>query len=101
MKEFIKKVFRKCQLIKRWYFPPKLKNEIDVEVLSLLSPFKEEFLDSRFLEEDLLLKMGLNNEHLEEFPEELHPYTGKGLLVWQYPNQLSKLLVYLANLKKC
>lgn len=51
MKKFIKKVFRKCQLIKRWYFPPKLKNEIDVEVLSLLSPFKEEFLDSRFLEE--------------------------------------------------
>lgn len=98
-KKFIKKVIRKLQLIKRWYFPPKLINEIDNTVLKELIPFKEDYLDSKFLEDDLLLKMGLNNEHLEEFPEELYPYTGKGLLLWQYPNQLSKLLVYLAGIR--
>jgi hypothetical protein len=51
------------------------------------------------LEKDLLLKLGLNDEQLEEFPEELYLFCGYGLFYWQYPNQFSKYLVRLSKLK--
>lgn len=48
--------------------------------------------------EDLLLRLGLNDEGLEEFPPELHPFCGQGLRVWQYPSQFSKYLAKIASL---
>ncbi len=53
----------------------------------------------KFLEEDLILKLGLNNENLNEQPKELSQYfgTGLGLRIWQYPNQFSKYLVELSK----
>lgn len=51
------------------------------------------------LENDLLPQLGLNNELLYQMPEELYPFTGKGLLYWQYPNQFSQYLVLLSGLK--
>jgi len=47
--------------------------------------------------ENLLLRMGLNNEILSHYPEELYQYTGYGLFSWQYPNQFSRLLVKLSE----
>jgi len=40
--------------------------------------------------------LGLNNEMLHEQPSELSKYFGTGLHLWQYPNQLSRYLVWLA-----
>ena len=51
------------------------------------------------LEHELLLQLGLSDAGLEEFPEELYPFCGKGLLSWQYPNQFSKYLVKLSKYK--
>ena len=50
-----------------------------------------------YLERELLPRLGLNDEHLNEFPSSLYPYAGSGLLYWQYPNQFSKYLVELAR----
>ena len=50
-----------------------------------------------WLENHLLLELGLNNEELQEFPVHLHPYCGFGLKSWQYPNQFSKYLVWLSQ----
>lgn len=48
--------------------------------------------------EALLIKLGLNDEGLNELPPELHSACG-GLRLWQYPTQFSKYLVQLSRLK--
>ena len=47
---------------------------------------------------DLILKIGLNDETLQQQPAELSEYFGKGLKLWQYPNQLSVFANYISNL---
>lgn len=34
---------------------------------------------------------------LREFPPELHPYCGKGLGIWQYPNQFAKYMHFVSQ----
>jgi len=53
--------------------------------------------DARYLEEHLIPKLGLNNEMLQEQPQHLSEHYGKGLHIWQYPNQLGPFLAWLAN----
>lgn len=53
--------------------------------------------DLRFIENDFIPWLGLNNEQLHEQPDELKAYMGTGLRLWQYPNQLAPLLVKLAQ----
>lgn len=48
--------------------------------------------------EKLILDAGLNNEALNEFPNELSQYFGTGLKLWQYPNQLSKFSEKICSL---
>lgn len=59
----------------------------------------EQLTDPGYLENHLILKLGLNNEILNEQPRELTPYYGTGhqLKIWQYPNQFSKYLVFLSQ----
>lgn len=59
----------------------------------------EDLKNPEFLEKDLLLRCGLNNEYLDEFPKELYPWCGHGVRSWQYPNQFSRYLVHLSTLK--
>ncbi len=59
----------------------------------------EYLTNEHYLEHTLLLKLGLNNECLNEFPSHLNKYYGKGLKSWQYPVQFSKFLVSLSQLK--
>lgn len=58
----------------------------------------EDLRNPAFLEHTLLLRLGLNNELLHEFPSHLYPWCGHGLRSWQYPNQFSKYLVHLSGL---
>jgi hypothetical protein len=53
--------------------------------------------DERYLEFDLIPNLGLNDESLNEQPQGLSRFYGSGLHLWQYPNQLSKYLVWLAH----
>src|SRR5438045_9414320 len=71
---------------------------IDLSYIDLLKEKDKNFLTDAFLlETNLLPRLGLNNERLEEFPEELYNCSGHGLLYWQYPNQFSKYLVELSK----
>lgn len=54
-------------------------------------------LNPDWLEKDFLLRLGLNDEMLEEFPAELYPWCGYGLKSWQYPRQFSRYLHFLAD----
>ena len=48
---------------------------------------------------NLILELGLNNEYLHEQPQELSEYFGKGLKLWQYPDQLATFANYISNIK--
>ena len=41
----------------------------------------------------VLAEGGLNDEHLEQYPEHLHPYCGRGLRLWQLPDQFAPYLI--------
>ena len=53
--------------------------------------------DAGYIEKELVLELGLNDESLHEQPGELAPYFGKGLHLWQYPSQLASYLVWLTH----
>lgn len=44
------------------------------------------------MDEHFILELGLNDECLYEQPPELNQYFGKGLKIWQYPNQISPFI---------
>jgi len=46
----------------------------------------------------LILSTGLNNEYVDEQPPELAEYFGRGLKIWQYPNQFSEFLEFIRTL---
>jgi hypothetical protein len=39
----------------------------------------------------------ITGEELQEFPPTLYPFTGQGLYIWQYPNQLAQYWAFLAE----
>ncbi len=45
----------------------------------------------------VLAQGGLNDEHLEQFPDHLHPYCGQGLRLWQLPDQFAPYLIEVAR----
>jgi cephalosporin hydroxylase len=51
--------------------------------------------------EDAIIYAGLfpfTEDKLAEFPEFLHKHCGKGIGIWQYPNQFSRYLSYILDL---
>ena len=73
---------------------------IDFSVLSVIDESDPINLsDPMFLESHILPALGFNNENMYEFPQELYPFCGKGLLHWQYPNQFGSYLSLLSKLK--
>ncbi|MBP9765530.1 class I SAM-dependent methyltransferase [Candidatus Babeliales bacterium] len=87
----------------RVFFDNSFIKDLHEELGSLIKVIQEEsienLLDAKYLEEHLLLQLGLNNENSYEFPQHLSHAFGKGLKSWQYPSQFSKFLVSLAKLK--
>jgi glycosyltransferase involved in cell wall biosynthesis len=78
------------------------KNElISTELAGYLSKIRnadlEQLQNPEWIENNLLIELGLNGENLKEFPEYLHSYCGHGLKSWQYPKQFSKYLVWLSQ----
>lgn len=52
--------------------------------------------NEKLIEHELIPRLGLNDEILNEQPPELEAFFGSGLHLWQYPNQFSKYLVWLS-----
>jgi hypothetical protein len=71
---------------------------MNVSVLNhFQSATQEQLRDCVYLENDLIPRLGLNNEGIGEFPASLHRYAG-GLRMWQNPKQLARYWAYLAKL---
>lgn len=64
-------------------------NEIEI----IRSTEFENLIDVNYLENQLIPRLGFNNENLTEQPEIVRSNIG-GLRIWQYPNQFSKYLVF-------
>jgi cephalosporin hydroxylase len=72
--------------------------DLDLSRIDLIgAASRDELLDPRFLELELLPALGFNDEVLDEFPAELHGHCGEGLRHWQYPNQFAPYLVGLSR----
>lgn len=70
--------------------------QIVKDIKSLFNNIDKKLLfNQQYLENNLILDLGLNNENLSEQPKELSNYfgAGMGLRIWQYPNQFSKYLM--------
>jgi hypothetical protein len=74
-----------------------LKKSVGEAVASISSLTEAQCLDKGFLENEFIPSLGLNDEFLNEQPSELSPRFGKGLHIWQYPNQLAGYLAWLAQ----
>lgn len=59
----------------------------------------DRLLDPGFLEHELLIQLGLNDEYLAEQPLSLKDRLGKGYgwRIWQYPNQFARYVRYVAE----
>ncbi len=66
--------------------------------LSLVNAVPDSKLrDTKYLETELLPALGLNDENLNEQPEELSKFFGTGLHIFQYPNQFAAYLAWLSD----
>jgi cephalosporin hydroxylase len=72
--------------------------DIDLARADLLRAAPLEELRDETRLESLLAKLGLNDEAMGELPSGLHAHCGRGLRLWQFPNQLSKYLVHVSRL---
>lgn len=70
---------------------------IDLSRIELLRSEPLQTLTSGDRLQSLLRQLGLNDEGLNEFPAQLHPYCGQGLLIWQFPIQFAPYLAELAR----
>ena len=73
-----------------------LRGNVAAVVQTIASLTPNQCRDTNFLEHQFIPSLGLNDEKLDEQPAELSPYFGKGLHVWQYPNQLARYLSWLS-----
>lgn len=73
--------------------PPQIGEREFYEIIDAIRRYENTtHLNEKYLEEFLIHSVGLNNESLHQQPSELGDFYGKGLHLWQYPNQLASLL---------
>jgi len=92
--------YRKEQKV-NMYWASLSKTEIQTAVdgaIALIDGLTDEQIrDAEFLERDLIPRLGLNNEMLQEQPAHLAEHYGKGLHIWQYPKQFGPFLAWIAG----
>jgi hypothetical protein len=71
---------------------------IDLARIALIREKSPEYLARPGNLERLIADLGLNDEGLSEFPEELVPHCGSGLRIWQFPVQFGPYLARVAAL---
>lgn len=72
-------------------------NSVDTAVERIRALGAEDASDRSALEHGLIPALGLNDEELQEMPPELAQFYGTGLHLWQYPSQLSRLLIWMGE----
>ena len=81
----------------RWQYFETYQSEVRGIMNFIQSVPMDKGTDIGFLEYEFIPALGLNNEILNEQPPELSSYFGRGLHLWQYPNQLARYLAWLTK----
>lgn len=81
----------------RWDYFLDHRDIIPSAMASIASVPDGKLRDITFLETELIPALGLNDENLNEQPKELATFFGKGLHIFQYPNQFARYMVWLAE----
>lgn len=76
---------------------PIARGDIQAAVAEIRGASREQLLDPEYLENYLLLRLGLNNESMFAMPKALAPWCGHGVMSWQWPNQFGKYLCHIAQ----
>lgn len=79
----------------RWDYFQNNQATIPATIALVESVPEDKLRDSLFLERELIPALGLNDENLQEQPEELAKFFGTGLHIFQYPNQFARYLAWL------
>lgn len=74
-----------------------LRSSVGDAIASIRALTDAQSVDLDFLENEFIPSLGLNDQSLEQQPPELSTTFGKGLHIWQYPNQLAGYLAWLAK----
>ena len=74
-----------------------LTRSVSDAIAAIRSLTEAQSTDLGFLENEFIPSLGLNDEFLDQQPAELSSKFGKGLHLWQYPNQLAGYLAWLAR----
>jgi hypothetical protein len=77
--------------------PDTIHHAIDNAIEQIGGLTDAQLTDGVYLERELIPSLGLNNEQCQEQPPHLSDYFGKGLHIWQYPNQFGPFLAWLAR----
>jgi hypothetical protein len=70
---------------------------IDLDAVAVVRAAPAEVLTDHDGLARLLLDAGLNDEILEQFPDQMWPQMGRGLRLWQYPTQFAPYLIELSG----
>lgn len=84
-------------LQERWRYFADRTDAIHAAVSLIQAVPDEKLRDISFLEHELIPSIGLNDENLDEQPNELAQYYGTGIHVFQYPNQLARYLAWMVD----
>jgi hypothetical protein len=76
---------------------PLKEGDVDGAIQMLRTAHLGDLRNAAFLREEFLLALGLNGEILDEFPDQLRPWCGRGIRSWQYPIQFANYLTYLSE----
>jgi hypothetical protein len=96
----VKSLQQERSLKSRYSYYAGLADYVDNAVATIRNMEANSMFDLDYLEHVFIPQLGLNNEILCEQPPELSPHFGKGLHIWQYPNQLAPYLMHLTNIAK-
>jgi len=83
--------------IERYAYFERLTKSVDETIIKIKEIPVAKCYDADYLENIFVPSIGLNNEALNEQPQELEEFFGKGLHLWQYPRQLARYLVWLTH----
>lgn len=84
-------------LEERWEFFRQHLHAVPEAISLVESVADHQLYDIQFLEQELIPAVGLNDENRHEQPPELSPHYGRGLHVFQYPNQFARYMAWMAD----
>jgi cephalosporin hydroxylase len=77
--------------------PDEIKTAVARAIKIIESLTDKQCNDHQYIENEIIPTLGLNHELPHQYPENLKNTLGKGMHIWQYPNQFAPFLCWLSK----